>query len=237
MNTWHKLPTLQQCVDAIEIPIEGWAGNCYAIACAIVSAGLVEEFNGVAVYGHWGGDVHPDSHFAECEGRPFVQHGWILLEDGRIMDPTRWGFDAKEPYLFIGHNSGEYDEGGNKWRDAMMEPPPSWNKDDSQYEINKHVLKTDAWNHVERLLNCTDGYCDDDVPIGQFCGAQLFWLANCPYSVLQPHASEVYRALERCGMKAFIPMDNYRRAEREAIVAADKHEKHGQWFHLMESKI
>lgn len=236
VETWHKLTTLQQCVDTIGIPVEQWAGNSYSIARAIVQAGLVEEFNGVAVYGHWGGGVHPDSFFAYREGHPFIQHGWINLEDGRVLDPTRWSFDAKEPYLFIDHNSGEYDEGGNEWRDAMMEPPP-WNKEDSQYTISERILKSDAWIHVERLLDCSDYHCNDDVPIEQLCRAQLFWLANVPYYLLEPHAAEIHEALKRCRMKAFIPMDNYRRAKLVAIVAADKHEKHGQWFHLMESKI
>lgn len=237
MSIWHELPTLDECEKSIGVPTKNWVGNCHAIARAIVEAGLVQNFDGAAVYGYWGGPVHPDSHSADRAHQPFIRHGWILLEGGRILDPTRWCFDAKEPYLFIGDNSGEYDEGGDKYREETLEAPPPWDKEDSQYTITKSILATDPWKHVEWLLDCTDSYVDDEAPTGQLCGAQLFWLANCPYSMLEPHAAQIYKALERIGMKAFIPLDNRTRAQREAQVAKDKHEKHGQWFHIMESAL
>jgi hypothetical protein len=39
-------------------------------------------------------------------------------------------------------------------------------------------------------------------------------LANLPYAELSPHADEVYAAVERLGLGAFVPIDNRRRAAR-----------------------
>lgn len=95
----RALPTLEQCEKAIGEKAEAWVARCYEISCAIVAAGLVD---GEAVYGHWLGDVAPGSHFADRGRMAFIQHGWILLKDGRVLDPTRWVFENVAPYLYVG---------------------------------------------------------------------------------------------------------------------------------------
>ena len=112
--------TLAHCETALGEKASAWAGRCYEIACAIVVSKLVR---GVAVYGHWLGDVDEKSCFlASTACPPFVQHGWIVLhDDERILDPTRWAFEARKPYLFLGlptkpDGRACYDEGGNGWR-------------------------------------------------------------------------------------------------------------------------
>jgi len=84
-------------VEKVAGPVEDWPGNCYAIACAIVKAGLVD---GEAVYGHWTGDVHPKSMFYSRSG--FCHHGWIRLPDGCVLDATRWVFENAKPYIYVG---------------------------------------------------------------------------------------------------------------------------------------
>jgi len=40
------------------------------------------------------------------------QHSWLRLQDGRILDPTRWAFDRPDkPYLYLGDNDA-YDDAG-----------------------------------------------------------------------------------------------------------------------------
>ena len=95
-------------------PASAWKGRCFEIASGVVAAGLVR---GTAVYGHWLGPVHKRSIFHRGGKGPAVQHGWIVLEDDpRVLDPTRWAFEAKKPYLFLGAPGRFYDEGGNEWR-------------------------------------------------------------------------------------------------------------------------
>jgi hypothetical protein len=94
-----RLPTLAECEKALGEKAEAWVARCYEISCAIVVAGLVD---GEAVYGHWLGDVAPGSHFADRGRLAFIQHGWILLKDGRVLDPTRWVFENVTPYLYVG---------------------------------------------------------------------------------------------------------------------------------------
>ena len=95
---------------AIGIPAEKWKGRCYAIACAIVEFNLVE---GTAVYGHWTGPIAATSLFANRRDLGFCHHGWIILKDGRVLDPTRWVFESVDPYIFVGEDLGDVCECGH----------------------------------------------------------------------------------------------------------------------------
>lgn len=86
-------------VEKVAGPVENWPGNCYAIACAVAKAKLVD---GEAVYGHWTGDVHPKSMFYARSRAGFCRHGWVQLSDGRVFDATRWVFENVPPYIYIG---------------------------------------------------------------------------------------------------------------------------------------
>ena len=181
-----------------------------------------------------------DGYFGHAARLPFVPHGWIVTNEDEVVDPTRWVFENVEPYIFVGiddhadftscancgHIGDEharnflqeclccdcpcyertpwpYDEGGNAWRRANMKPPPP--------PVGKRVcvltLHTLARLHVQKLLRDTHD---------AFTQAQLFWLANLPYDILQPHAAAIYAAYENVSLQALIPIDNRLRAEREA---------------------
>lgn len=101
-----SIPTIAACEKAIGVAAERWKGRCFEIASAIVAAKLVR---GTAVYGHWLGEVNRKSFFYHEPKRPFIQHGWILLADSRVLDPTRWVFEAKAPYLFVGEPPDDWD--------------------------------------------------------------------------------------------------------------------------------
>lgn len=94
------IPTLEECEEVLGDRAFAWAGRCFEIASRIVDAGLVP--GGVAVYGHWTGSIHPRSIFYDRRHLGFVPHGWILRDDGTVIDPTRWAFEGKRPYLFQG---------------------------------------------------------------------------------------------------------------------------------------
>lgn len=208
------VPTLE-AVEAKLGPAQTWAGNCFAIASACVKFGLIK---GVAVYGHWTGPVSSNSYFADRAGFPFVRHGWVVVSKNLIFDPTRWSFTGEKPYLYFGPNNGEYDEGGNKILLMRQTPPPKFNCGSSKiYSFTKKILGGGPWSHLEKLLGSeylTD--LGESHNPGDLTIDQVRWVANLAYDTLQPHAKEIYSAISACGLSAFIPIDNFRRAEREA---------------------
>jgi len=238
-----ELPTLAECEKALGEKAEKWVARCYEISCRIVEAGLVD---GEAVYGHWTGDIAPGSHFSDRGKRlPFVQHGWILLKDGRVLDPTRWVFEKVEPYLYIGEEPDHwsvtpcanckllkeehrddgpedqcemfevepwpYDEGGNRWREAMTRGQPAPVPEGPRRKTGIHGF-TDAW--VASLLG--------EQSAAELTVNQLFYLANLSYVTIKQAVGPdgvkmIYNAI--CDLDetaiSFIPMDNALRARRE----------------------
>ena len=210
-----KLPTLLDVEAALDERAAAWAGRCYEIASECVRLKIVP---GVAVYGHFLGKVAPESHFGDRSHHPFQQHGWVQMPDGRIWDPTRWSFEGVEPYIYVGENKGEYDEGGNALRQATHKPPPPFNRHGKTYDLAPRILPADAWNRVEELLG--NSYDEAEVEeVGKVSDDQLFWLANLPYDAFGKHAEAIYKAIEAVGMAGFIPIDNRRRAARESAAS------------------
>ena len=200
-----KIPTLVEIEVALGEDALLWAGRCYEIACAVVQEGLVE---GAPVYGHFVGEIDPRSYFGRHANAPFVRHGWVQLPDGRVLDPTRWSFESGAPYLYVG-DADDYDEGGNVWREAMLKPPPAFVEGERQVGIlmllgpgaHAYVLDLFGVKFEDRTRNLTF--------------SQAHWLANLPYNTLSVYAGDVYGALEKEGLRAHVPIDNYRRAQRE----------------------
>jgi hypothetical protein len=208
------LPTLSEIERKLGEKAEKWEGRCYEIACAIVRAGLVD---GMAVYGHFTGTIHPDSYFGKKgrAGLPFSRHGWVLLKDGTILDATRWAFEAKDPYLYIGPRTKEYDEGGDQLRKVLHRPPPQYSREAKQVEFSKEVLPSASWTFIEGLLGIEYSGLTKQEP-GVLSIEQVFWLANTPYEDLQPHAAAIYKAIAAVDLAATIPFDNRKRALRES---------------------
>ncbi len=205
-------------------PTEGWKGNCYAIAKKAVDEKLVP---GEAVYGMWHGPVAKGSYFEERSQRiPFTQHGWVVMPDGIICDPTRWVFENVAPYIYLGP-ADHYDEGANELR--RHDPPPEFDAfDDTTPRVvfRSEILGSAAWAFVEKLLHL-DQYMpepteddEDSYEIGTVSVEMLFWLANRPPDVLGQHAAEIYGAIDKLGYKASIPFDNRKMIERLAKAGA-----------------
>lgn len=182
-------------------PTFEWEGNCYAVACAV--APLVE---GRPAYGHWLGTVSPRSPiWASRAGASFQRHGWVVCPDDRILDPTRWSFEARAPYIWLGYDADdedamEYDEGGQRARRAFRLPPPP----DGEYGPPQQ-LSVDG--------PCLDVLCGllgrAEVRNG-FTFAQLGWLASGPLDDLGEHARTLFTELGRLERKALVPIDAWR---------------------------
>lgn len=197
---WRKA-SIEEIAKKIQWPIAEWPGNCYTLACMI--APLV---GGTPVYGHWTGPVAPGSMFSE---KPIVQHGWILLKGNTVIDPTRYVFEGREPYIYDGI-ADFYDEGGNALRATFRRPCPEFDyKEGGGVNVPFSAAVVAV---VDRLMAPAKRHVS-----GRLSKAQVFWLANLPYDAFGPGETvrRVYGALSVAGYRAAIPVDNYRRAERE----------------------
>lgn len=168
-----------------------WPGRCAEIASKLASA-----VGGASVYGHWLG---PPGEFYAGRSSGFIQHGWIEMPDGSVVDPTRFVFEDMEPYIFEGtDDEGFYDRGGNKLRERRMTTPPEFTEDG---EVHTMDFRDDVLTHVEGLLHHPGPWLTSE---------QALWLANLPVSVLGAYARPIYTELQDAGLGAFIPIDNER---------------------------
>lgn len=186
--------TAQSAAQALGIPLESWRGQCFGIATALVEKGLVP---GHAVYGHYLGRVSPQSvPFGSRRQVPFQAHGWVVLPDGRILDPTRWVFEAKSPYLFIGpYDNPEYDEGGNRLRTLMRGPavadPPA-----------ARTITLPLLGEAAAFARLAFGH---DSPFGL---NEARWLAHTAPAEAGLAIAGLYEALVAANLVALIPFDN-----------------------------
>ncbi|MCK9542643.1 MAG: hypothetical protein M0R03_11510 [Novosphingobium sp.] len=181
------------CAHTINVPIKDWPGNCHFIANQFLQKGIVK---GKLRYGHFLGDVKEGTMF--YKGVPFVRHGWIELEDGRICDPTRWVFEGVEPYVYVGPNNDEYDIGGSKIRDLFAPPMPMYDEKEIQISLD---LEEDELLRIHILFGNKN--------TSTFSISQIFWLANRtpPYLATFLDVKLFYIALEKAKLKAAVPID------------------------------
>ncbi len=197
--------TISEIEKAFGLPAPEWAGKCYEVACA--AADLID--GAVAVYGHYLGDVAPGTLFS---GRPgFVQHGWVLLPDGSVLDPTRWAFEGVDPYLYVAPMSDEYDEGGNKLRTALQGQAPTFNCEDRVVNIKPRILPMAAWAWMESVLGLQDHFGDEGYEPGDVGFMQLVWIANLDPRMMGvdgEHTVDIYAMLGKLDQMALVPIDN-----------------------------
>jgi hypothetical protein len=192
-----NIPTIKQAEETIKIPASSWKGNCHGIANKLLESGLV---CGKLRYGSWLGPVEKGSMFVN-RPRGYIHHGWIEQINGDIIDPTRFEFEQKEPYIYVGKNDF-YDAGSNTYLLNNMRPAPKYSKDARQETL--HIEDEEAFMFVADMLGSpTDENDNITITINQ-----AFWLANLPLQILGKLAKPVYLALIECGQRALIPMDN-----------------------------
>lgn len=184
--------TAAEVAKRIKWPLKTWPGNCYGVACAMLKAGIVR---GRPTYGHYHGFISPLSIPFGHRSGGFTHHGWITRKT-TIVDPTRWVFEACDPYIYIGPKDDEdYDMGGNRVRHMIMRPPPEFSTQYKSYTVPGHLLP-----FAKMMLKY-----DSDV----ICGPQVMWLANLPLDMLGDMAKPVFEWIANdVGIPGFIPMDN-----------------------------
>lgn len=182
----------ERIAEIIQLSVSKWPGNCCLVSSLILEHQIVE---GELCYGFWHGRISPKSIFKR---RPFTHHAWIERKD-EIIDATRWVFEHRKPYIFIGKNQGEYDFGGNKLRMMMMSPCPPFSPCEKQFDLSRlsESAKLVIWSMVAKSNVLSFG--------------QMIWLANCPLQMLGDAVEEIYQWMidEKAG--ALIPIDNRRR--------------------------
>lgn len=227
---------IQQIESAIGIPVRKWPGRCSEIANLVLEAGLVS--NGVSRYGHFRGDVHPESIFYHMhELTSFVRHGWIEEKevvdcidcdhwDWReekctndddcddnvfvyIVDPTRWVFECVAPYV--------YDE-------------IKGYRQESEYDIGGNIMRSllrgkfpcpagapryirlfDTMPpHIGEALCSIAGLTTKNVWEIELTLQQTVWFANLSPTLLGNCAAPLYMRLIYLSKAAFIPIDNRR---------------------------
>lgn len=205
MAAKKKIDPLLTTLEWMEGPAKTWEGRCSEIAAAAIRAGVEGEL----IRGMWTGPVAEGNVFS---GRPITQHTWVLLKDGKIFDPTRWVFEGKKPYLYIGP-SDHYDEGGNKLRMAMLlsRPVPLWNPTKPQITLEfPKKIRLAVWIAIAETLKASDAQ-----PMHQYTRDQIGYLANLSIETYGSYAAAFYDALKKAKMLSFMPLDNQRRIERE----------------------
>jgi hypothetical protein len=171
-------------------PLSSWMGDCYTIARLVIDHGLVR---GVARYGAYMGEIAPGSMFADRADVPGgVNHGWVELKDGRVVDPTRWVFEDVEPYIYRGENRGEYDAGAQNRRALFRLPCP-------EYKGVRRVPRPRCLD-VSTLSNGAIN--------GRMDRSQAQWLLSGPLSQFEGVESEVLAWAERNRLMVYFPIDN-----------------------------
>lgn len=209
--------SMGQIATRIDVPLNDWPGNCFAIASKFVEA--FELQGAVAVYGHYRGPISP--RCALFNGKPLVHHGWVLLDEKMVLDPTRWVFEAKSPYLAIFEpwddehaavfRNVEYDEGGEIFNAQLRGPRPL-------PDARQRSIEVDQQDH--EILGVLTGLLGPGSGNTQLTLDELRWVAKTPYSSLGDAAAKVlYPWLAKAGYRALVPIDYLNRARRHGIVA------------------
>lgn len=220
--------TIDIIAKAIRVKTKDFHGNCYAIACKVVESGIVR---GRAVYGHWFGEVAKTGYWAKRRDQPFQRHGWVELEDGRILDPTRWSFEDKEPYLYLAEPVGEFicdcehvldehDNGFFRKCTILGCLCLDYEAEKSEYDeggnrIRKAMSrpppayypsdkKVDLVMQSNAKLFVMELLCQPEA----ITMPMVFWLGNLPLEALGPFAKDVYKAIINAEGPGIIPIDN-----------------------------
>ena len=195
------MPSIADVAAAIGTPVDAWPGKCDHIVHAVLDAGL---FPGAkARYGQYAGLVDKKSDLAAS---PWQQHGWIELQDGTVIDPTRWVFEAADPYIATippgDRRQRQYDVGGARHEGRLRGPPPGPHEHSpNQKSVTPCPLDTTdpaALAFIRKNFTCEPA---------QLTIYQVNWLANTSRAELGKAMMPIYRAIEAAGQKGLVPGD------------------------------
>lgn len=183
----------------INVPLEEWPGNCHGIAGLILEKMPIEGMR--LVRGHFDGPISRESIYRGG----VQQHSWLRLEDGRILDPTRWCMtQPNRPFIYLGVNDA-YDEAGIMLSEKSR---AAWGG-----SLGAIGQKRPEDRLQERLDTVPEHQRADlsealGVAPGDLTGFQVLEALSAPVEHLEsPEA--FYRAAEACGLKSLIKADNW----------------------------
>lgn len=196
------VPSVEECVLATEITADKWPMNCHAVAMAICNSGLLPGFR--PTYGHYFGEIADDSPFG---GRVFPRHGWAIHKRaGVIVDPTRWVFESRDPYIFACEKGDscwdDYDMGGERFQTALgghrRFPHDGLCAGENQRKYENLSFAPPADEFVKDVFGHDDWLYQE----------QMFWLANASPNALEELAVLIYDTImAEPSRRGWIPVD------------------------------
>lgn len=192
------IPSLKEVEKVVGIDAVRWKGRCHEVALAIIRQKLV---TGKAVYGMFYGKIAGGSYFnpGEKTAKMLQRHGWIELADGRILDPTRWVFENKEPYLWVSSvpavKCEEYDLGASRFNSHHAAPI-----------LDFHDAMTLVMNRETSVL--LDSVMETPIVCRVLGRKQVDYIAHInPQKYKLETMKTLYSLVEQAGMRAYIPID------------------------------
>lgn len=169
--------------------------NCHEAAIRLEEILKERGIKARAVYGFYKGPAPGANHKA-----PFHRHGWVVTSSGQILDPTRWVFEGKLPYLFEGKASvyrSQYDEGMRETKNEFRSPFPKKDPTGRKIKFN--------WSEGAKryLLSILGGHDPKVLTV-----MQVMWLANHDFLDMGEHIHEIYSQMIERNFLGFIPIDN-----------------------------
>lgn len=184
---------LDSVCDKMNFPVSQWAGQCYAVSVALLDFGIIK---GYARYGSYTGYIDPESMFyGDCHNDGVSRHGWIELEDGTIVDPTRWVFEHKDPYIYVGKNDCYEPDPATCYDEYRQhEKPPAYKESSKNITMS---LSDGAREMMHRVLReKREGV--------SFTPDQLMWCCKANPLEYGVYRGEIYHALKAVGYRPHI---------------------------------
>lgn len=187
----------------IGIQLDQWPGNCHGIAEAVLQ--LVPVPGMRLARGHYTGYVATSSTYRRSG---IQQHSWLVAEDGRILDPTRWAMDhPSKPYIYLGDNDA-YDEAGLETTSRM--PPRFPTSAPSPLATRLSTLDLATLNQIAKAIGSAAIAAERTTPQGlNNLADSLSYAVNRPADH-HSDAAAFYQLLADAGLKALIKIDLWR---------------------------
>ncbi len=179
-----------------------WPGMCTTIA--FHAAQCIGSAHADTAYGLYSGQVL--HRYTGYTGQPVYRHGWVVLRDGRILDPTRWCFTGGAPTLAVlDGDDSDYDEGAPSVRQSGTSP--KWETD-----VERHTFHEEDEALGALCLRLIPGACrprneGQTWPVA-VTKRQFFWLCNLhPEEMGRAGAFALYRWLYKRRLVPLMPVD------------------------------
>lgn len=210
---------ISKIAEAIGLPLADWPGNCHGVAEAVLRRLPTEGMR--LVRGHFHGWTSPASVYRSGP----QQHTWLRLQDGRILDPTRWAFDRPDrPYLYVGENDA-YDEAG-LWlaeRSRPMMGMAAFLDSDRDAPTRAVVSRLNDCTFAlrERIADASGMPGLSDGEVSSRDAERLLDLLRAPVEHLET-PTDLYAAAADAGLRAHIRIDNWVRVMEPERVTPDR---------------